>query len=299
MKPTMVPILVARALLATACGKGQETVDRPDLPAKELRVAEVAGALPVDDPFSDRWDAAREVLVPMVVQDVTEPRLTEAGVPTVSVRALRDGARIALRLEWADDAVDDLADTDRSVDQVAVQVPAVGDAEGIPDAMMGEEGKPVSITLWRASWQRRVDGGTWGIKALYPNALIDHYPENAAKDPGDHQTLARLYNPPGAVGNPVVADPGTRPVEDLTATGVGTLRPDPDGASTGKGVYRDGRWHVVIARPLAVAPGARTRLRPGESTLFAVAVWNGSADNRGSKKMRSVWIPLVMGKVGP
>lgn len=292
-------MLLCLAATAIACGKGPAGEDSPALAAKEIRVATTTGDLPATDPFSKQWTDAREVMVPMLVQDVAEPRLTEKGTETVSVRALRDGENIVFRLVWDDDGVDDLADTDRSVDGAAIQFPAIGEAEGLPDAMMGEKGKPVSISLWRASWQRRADGGTHGIEALYPNAAIDHYPADAVKDKEGRERLGKLYEPPRAVGNPVAKETITTPVEDLTAEGFGTLRPDEAGASVGRGEHRDGKWYVVISRRLDIAPGAKTLIRPGQSTYVAIAVWNGSRDHRGSKKMRSVWIPLVIGEVSP
>jgi len=299
MNSRRILILTVLLLAAVACGKGHSGEDSPTLAAKEIRVAKATGELPATEPFSKQWEGAREMLVPMLVQDVAEPRLTDKGAETVSVRALRDGDRIVFRLVWDDDGVDDLVDTDRSADGAAIQFPAVGSAEGLPDAMMGEKGKPVSITLWRASWQRRVDGGTHGIEALYPNAAIDHYPPEAAKDEAGRQILGKLYEPPRAVGNPVAADPLSTPVEDLSAEGFGKLRHDDAGKSVGRGEHRDGKWYVVISRRLDTAPGGKTQLRPGLSTYVAIAVWNGSRDHRGSKKMRSVWIPLVIEEVAP
>jgi DMSO reductase family type II enzyme heme b subunit len=292
--------LAILALLTLACaGCGEESVDATGLPAKELRAVAVAGELPGDDPFAASWDQAREVVVPLLVQDVAEPRLTEKGVETISVRALHDGRRIAILLSWEDDRTDDLSDVDRSADGVAVQFPATGDAEGVPDAMMGEEGKPVAIALWRASWQRQVDGGVTGVAALYPNASVDHYPPEAAKDPGKRAELAKLYEPPVAVGNPVAAKEMADPVEDLLAEGFGTLAHAEGPGSTGRGVHRDGRWHVVISRPLDLAAGTKTSLRPGRATYIALAVWNGGRDHRGSKKMRTIWVPLEIEEVSP
>jgi DMSO reductase family type II enzyme heme b subunit len=297
MNACRMTILVLLSLAVAGCGG--EGAGPGELPAKELRAARVEGDLPGDDPFASSWDQARDVIVPLLVQDVAEPRLTEKGVETLRVRALHDGQRIAILLTWEDDGTDDLVDVDRSADGVAIQFPATGGADGVPDAMMGEEGKPVAISLWKASWQRRVDGGTTGIAALYPNAAIDHYPPEAAKDPTKRAQLTKLYEPPVAVKNPVAAKEWPDPVEDLVAEGFGTLAHAEGPGSTGRGVRKDGRWHVVIARPLDLAAGAKTNLRPGQATYIAFAVWNGARDNRGSKKMRSIWVPLEITEVSP
>jgi hypothetical protein len=294
--PTFLLPLIALAV--PACG-GHPEAAGPDLPAKELRVASVEGALPRDDPFAAAWDRARVVVVALLPQDVAEPRLVAKGVESLRLRALHDGSDVAFRLEWEDAEVDDLVDTDRSSDAVAIQLPAAGEGRGLPDSMMGEKGKPVEIALWRALWQRRVDGGEVGIDALYPNRTVDHYPPDAAKDPEARATLARLYEPPVAVENPVAAKTIAGPVEDLQAEGFGTLRSLGAARSTGCGVHRDGRWHVVISRPLDLAAGARTSLRPGESTYVAVAVWDGGKNQRGALKMRSIWVPVTVEEVKP
>ncbi|MHC4860320.1 MAG: ethylbenzene dehydrogenase-related protein [Planctomycetota bacterium] len=292
-------LVVVATLAALACGGPGDGPGGPDLPAKELRAARVSGELPAADPFSPSWEQGREVVVPLLLQDVAEPRLTAKGVETLRLSALHDGKRIAFRIEWADGAVDDLVDTDRSTDGVAVQFPANPGESGLPDSMMGEKGKPVAIDFWRASWQRRVEGGETGVAALYPNALIDHYPPEAAKGAENRARLERLYEPPVAVGNPVAAKELASPVESLRSEGFGTLKHFAEQRATGKGLHREGKWHVVIARPLDTAPGTDTLLRPGKSTYIAVAVWDGGENQRGSLKMRSIWVPLELQEAPP
>ena len=51
------------------------------------------------------------------------------------------------------------------------------------------------------------------------------------------------------------------------------------------GVHRDGHWHVVIARALAVAKGPATvRLVPGQATPFSLAIWEGGHRERAGIK---------------
>lgn len=298
--PRRLAAIAALALLP-ACGERSEA-GRPDLAATEIRVGAVSADAPIEDPLSDVWAAAPAVRVALLPQDVAAPRLTEVGVEEMSVQGLQAGARVAFRLVWADETVDDLVDVRRATDAVAIQLPAAPLGDVPPDAMMGEAGRPVAIALWRALWQRRADGGTVGVDALYPNRTSDHYPPQAASDPDDRAVLERLYAPPRAVSNPVSTaseDPeGARTVEDLVAEGFGTLAPARS-RSGGRGVHRDGRWHVVIWRPLDVDPDPPTALRPGVSTHLAVAVWDGEWMHRGSRKMRSVWVPLVLAEGTP
>ncbi len=96
-----------------------------------------------------------------------------------------------------------------------------------------------------------------------------------------------LYAPARSVGY-VRAGPRTSAVEDLVATGPGTPAPAGRAASEGKGMRTGEGWAVVLVRPLPEG------LRRGARTQAAYAVWEGSQDEVGAKKMRSVWIPLLV-----
>jgi DMSO reductase family type II enzyme heme b subunit len=99
--------------------------------------------------------------------------------------------------------------------------------------------------------------------------------------------MAERYAPARALGNPMAA-PRVRPVEDLIAEGPGTLRPGGASSSDGRGARIAGGWQVVITRalPAGLVPGARTQV--------AFAVWQGAHSESGARKMRSVWVPMVL-----
>jgi hypothetical protein len=174
-------------------------------------------------------------------------------------------------------------------DACAVQVPQAL-AKEPPAPQMGEEGKTVQVTYWRADWQASVNGRGDTIRDLYPNASIDHYPFEAKpleNDAAAKKEMALRYAPARALGN-IRSGPRSSPVEDLIAAGPGTLSPGPSLGSKGKGVHGEDGWSVVISRrmPEGLAPGQRTHM--------AVAIWQGSERESGSRKMRSGWIPLLL-----
>lgn len=239
-----------------------------------------------DDPLDPAWNAAPVHATALLLQDMVEPRLLEASTPEARVRALTDGGRIAFRLDWDDPSGDDLPGVDRFTDACAVQLPAAAGAD-VPSPLMGEAGRTVEITYWRASWQAMVDGRGDSIEVLYPNATVDHYPFQAgplAKDPAAAEQMAALYAPARSLGR-AMAGPRTRPVEDLVAEGPGTLSPAAEAVSEGRGERTATGWAVVLTRPIPAA------LRDGR-TQVAVAVWQGAEREAGSRKMRSGWIPL-------
>jgi hypothetical protein len=119
---------------------------------------------------------------------------------------------------------------------------------------------------------------------------IDHYPFTAAplaKDAKAQAEMAQRYAPARALGN--IVSPTKRAVQDLVAEGPGTLTPAP-AISSGSGKRVPGGWSVAITRPLPKGLGL------GGRTQVAFAVWNGSEGDVGARKMRTVWIPLSVGK---
>jgi hypothetical protein len=224
----------------------------------------------------------------MIPQDLVEPRLMNPSTAEVKVRALTNGTEIAFRLEWLDENQSDTPGPARMVDACAVQIPQKIDKEP-PDPQMGMMGKLVQVTYWRADWQAAVDGRGDTIRDLYPNAAIDHYPFEAKPlEPGSQaqKEMASRYAPARTLGN-IRSGPRAQPVEDLIASGPGTLAPGPSLGSTGRGRHDKVGWSVVMRRPLPEG------LAPGQRDQVAFAVWQGSQREAGSRKMRTGWIPLL------
>ncbi len=278
MRRTLVPLL----LIATVgCGPHREA-PLPEVTAFR-RAALPAGP---DDPA---WRNVPAYVAPLLLQDLVEPRQLVATTPELKVRALHDGSRLAFLLRWPDPTVDDLPGAARFSDACAVQLP-LEPSRDLPAPQMGEPGRPVEITAWRASWQASVDGRPDDITALYPRAHPDHYPFTAPPlTPGspEQQEMARRYAPARALGN-VMEGPRTSPVEDLLAEGPGTLRPAPRLLATGRGQRTGEGWTVQLVRPL---PGG---LGPGMRGAVAFAVWDGAHQEVGARKMRTGWIPLAV-----
>jgi len=274
-------LLILTVLVLAACQKAPPAstaevlvVNRPSLPS---------------DPTDAAWNEVPVHVAPLILQDMVEPRLLKPSTAEVRVRAITDGTRLALRLEWTDSTKDDLPGPAHFSDACAVQFPAKVAAE-MPAPQMGEKGKPVEITFWRASWQATVDGRGDTIKDLYPNAAVDHYPYQAASlekgSPLQREMEAR-YSPARALGNRM-AGPRERAVEDLIAEGPGTVASAPPAGSDGRGRRTKDGWSVLIARPLPDG------LAPGKRSQVAFGVWEGSQQEGGSRKMRTGWIPIVV-----
>lgn len=240
----------------------------------------------LDDSVWGRVPVHQAKLLP---QDMVEPRELQVSTPFVNVQSATDGKRIVFRLSWNDATLDDMPGPGRFGDAVAVQLPAVTTAD-VPAPQMGENGKPVEITYWSAIFQAVVNGRPDDIHALYPQAKVDHYPFEAAplkRGSATQEEMAKRYAPARALGNPM-AGPRAVPVQDLVAEGPGTLHPADKSISTGNGKHGKDGWNVILIRPLP--NGAQL----GGRTQVAFAVWEGSHQEAGSKKMRTAWVPLAL-----
>ena len=247
----------------------------------------VDGDLPDTDPSADAWDAAQPVIVPLAAQQIAQPFLEKAGVAELEARALHNGSTVALKLEWADDAVDDLDGIRRFHDAVAVQIPARAGAT--PALTMGAPGTPVHILQWRATWQRDIDsGGKTGVDQIYPEVIHDVMPDDVLPP-----RTAQLYWVGREAGNPLSQVNRLTPVEEVVAEGFGSVTHLAKQTARGHGNHEDGHWRVALSVPSARA-GIGAPLAPGTSWPVAFAVWLGSQDNRGGRKHIANWQTLVL-----
>ena len=240
-----------------------------------------------DDPA---WERAPLHPAKLLLQDMVEPRLMQGSTASVNVQAVTDGQRISFRLSWNDPTADDLPGPGRFGDAVAVQLPTLTSPD-VPAPQMGEEGKTVEITYWSAVFQAMVNGRKDEIQAIYPRATVDHYPAEAASlksGSAAQQNMEKRYSPARSLGNPM-AGPRKLPVQDLIAEGPGTLRLADKPVSSGTGKRAKDGWTVLLSRPLPQGSQA------GGRTQVAIAVWEGSHQEVGARKMRTVWIPLALG----
>lgn len=259
-----------------------------------VQSAAVKGALPLTDPMSKAWGQAKEVTVKMTPQTAQEPKLAKASIGTVRVRALRNDGWVAFRLDWADPSESNTMRSDKFGDAAAVEFPMK--ANPLPDYRMGSEDKPVHLLLWRADRQWAKQSGKTFLERNYPRAHSDTYPftPRAGDDKAANQPERDQYLAAKAAGNPIV--PGIAPIiEELNAATWNQLSVQTHQDARGVGVYKNGRWYVVFARPITTADANDAPLPSGSPGLVAFAVWDGGSENAHSRKMVSEgWLRLKM-----
>ena len=103
----------------------------------------------------------------------------------------------------------------------------------------------------------------------------------------------------GAAGKPVNAwywraDEAER-ARHVTAEGLGTSRTLDLELVKARGVWKEGRWRVLIARAMSVGVPGAAQIRPGSEIGFGVAIWEGSHGERaGIKAFSGNWKPLAI-----
>jgi mono/diheme cytochrome c family protein len=249
----------------------------------------VPGLLPeaIPDPA---WDVAEPT--PIVVSPLW---WREYDAPDLRVQAIHDGRSLAIRLSWRDETRDHSAIRPQDFpDKAAVQF-FRGEHE--PFLGMGAMGGEVDIWLWDASAQADL-GGFADVESVYPDMAVDHYPFEEPSGGDGHPTArqSREFLSAWAAGNPR-SDP-TRPMPGSghRASGFGTLTTHPiaSQAVDGRGAWDEGRWGVVLRRPLRVDPDGGMVLAPGDRISIAFALWDGAARDRDGQKLVSIWHDLEL-----
>lgn len=227
------------------------------------------------DPNSDAWKRAIFVQVPLTAQ-AGQYFAGGGSIPVVTAKALNYNNKLYVRIEWNDDTVDDSTTRVQDfADAAAVEFPA-RTASTVPSICMGQADAGVNIWQWRADSQ----AGVKDPLVVHPNAQVDLY-----------SSTDSLFSTARAAGNPY-ANPDQGPIQTLVAQTFGTLTPAAVQDVKGAGMHKDGKWAVVFTRDFAAANGDQAGFSVGAKTDMAIAIWNGSQQDRDGHKSVSQFLTL-------
>jgi hypothetical protein len=266
---TAVLLIVGLAVLLRVTQWNMATAQTPLLTAVE------ATSDPGTDPTASVWDTAPSVELTLTAQSFLYP----AGgiVPTITAQAAHFNNTLYVRAVWQDDSVDDLTfATEEFSDAVALEFPAQS-ASSVPAVCMGQADAGVNIWYWRADAERGVSADPVHER---PGTVSDDYPF----------VEEELFASPAAYVGNVQAVTGA--AQNLVARSFGTLGPSGDQAVVGAGLHVDDEWTVVLARPFTSADADQATFVPGTTTDLAIAVWDGSNDDRDGQKSVSQFLRL-------
>lgn len=244
--------------------------------------------LPAEIPDSAWADVAATAVV------VSPLWWREYGEPDLRVQVLHDVQSLVIRLTWRDSSRNEYAVRPQDFeDQVAVQL-----FEGLrePFLGMGSTAGQVDLWVWNGGWQ--ADLAEYAdVDTTYPDMFVDEYQlEEKGDGPRPHATTRqnKAFLSGFAAGN-LRSDP-TRGIAGSVnqAKGFGTLTllPRPSQTVIAKGTWTDGRWSVVLRRPLEVSADAGLQLAVGDKLSIAFAIWDGAARDRNGQKLVSIWHDL-------
>ncbi len=238
-----------------------QTSEEPGAPVV-LKASRIRGNLPTD-PDDPRWKHTPHLAVPLAGQVLTKPRWQNHSVDAVTVRAYYNDTAIAFLLEWGDRFKD------------------VEHQPG-PDPDVKEFTYP-KIDLRKGRGEKLRDA----VRLQFPVTI----------PPGPERPHFFLGNP----GRPVALWHWQADLNEagknaaVKEVGEGFQKPfkaQSDDAQdvTGRGIWKDGRWKVVMIRTLV--PKVRDKdvtFEVGKLIPFAVHVWDGGNGEKGLMMSLSSW----------
>ena len=248
----------------------------------------VTEPLPTEDVTSSLWQRAPTANVPLSGQRTTQPMNMDAAVGSLNIRSLNNGEQVTFLLEWTDEAKDVGGGIAAYRDSVALQFPAAENGDPLNGFICmgigidGGETALMDIIHWRADLQRDIEEGFADVQDIFPNIGVSIYPNL------DSVT----FRPAEAVGNELASRSRSTPLERLYAEGFGELESRESVDAVGWGQWQEGKWKVIITRPLVSEDPLNSQLEPEQPTTLAIAAWDGGNQEVDGKKSVSSWLIL-------
>lgn len=244
----------------------------------DLAATKVEGEinLELDSPF---WND-----IPVRVVRLIPLNARRSPINRIKFQAAVNDEAAVFRLEWEDPTPNRTSSRHEDFKDAVAMEFALGDVllhthgHNEPFFGMGNRGKVVNIWQWRADWQTEIETKE---KLEYATKGLDL----------DTMIFGGETNPVDSL-NPF----RDVPVEEMNAEGFGTLTPQPRTKQNvlGKGVWKDGKWTVVLYRTLDSLNKWDSNLTGEQPVLIAFAIWDGANQDRNGRKVISMWQRLFL-----
>ncbi len=258
----------------------------------DIKVKKVNDNLAEDFANEKIWQSAEaDQIISLMGQPMAVPKPKETLTTEVKVTALHDGKWIAFRMKWKDSEPSEAGKLATFSDAVALEFP-LKESENLPPIMMGAKDAPVHLFHWRYQYQLDEKNGKKSIEKIYPNMTTDMYAMDF-KDAGNSK-VASQEQKDSFVGGMAAGNPQSfqkTAVDEILAEGFGTSAVMEKKSAKGFGVWKDGEWTVVIARPLNYEQASNILI--GKKSNVGFAVWQGGKKEVGGiKSLTMMWTPL-------
>ena len=283
-------------------GLEKEISMEENIPTKEgLTVKYIAADLKGADLALGQADLLK---IELQMQDLAFPN-GGGSVQEVEIRGFHNGETIFFGIKWNDASKNERAIAHAQFrDAVGLMFPLETVKEISPEKpfspRMGDRGKPVNIWHWKADWEKElhVEGGYEHMEDEYPNMWhdFDSDPHPDYFNKKVHESAPLMAG--GIATGSLLSQARGRSVEDLNAVGFGTLTSQEHQDVKGIGAWNNGKWNVVVYRPMVTSDENDVQFTPGMSTFLNMAVWNGiEGDRNGQKSISIRWRPLKIDTV--
>lgn len=160
-----IPILILLGIVTVAIGFGSEPPPSEDTGSVSLRLYQVEGSVPANDPNSSVWSSIEGSEFKLAPQVHWPPRIQEVTVKSVKVKGVHNGEELAILVEYNDP-------TEDAADGAALEF-MVGDKQAHfahGQEMLQVEGGPVNIWYWKKETGKALDMSAKGFDNLRPQA---------------------------------------------------------------------------------------------------------------------------------
>ncbi len=272
-----------------------------------LKTMLAVGDLP-DGPDDDAWNTVSSVELPMSGQIVASPRFWTPSANSVKIKSMYNNEDIVFLLEW-----DDMTNEQSEVysDAVALQFPTkIPEGLKKPYFAMGESGNSVVLWHWRAyeeslhaaekgsdeDSETATDGGSVVAEEQEEAGHVEA--EEVAEAESEEVVEAQEESAEEKTAEaPKEKFKGFMTIREMNAKGFKNLAVQPSNSqdSKGKGYWENGKWKVMITRPLVTGDKKiDIQFETGKLIPYALALWDGSNKEIGGQKSITSWYYLTL-----
>jgi len=255
----------------------------------------VDGNLP-EGPEDVAWGTIEAVELPLAGQIVASPRFWTPSANSVRIKSFYNKENIAFLVEW-DDRTNEQAET--YSDAVAIQFPTkIPEAQKKPYFAMGDSSNGVELLHWKAFDESILTAqGADDIETETDGG------EDLEEEEADEEAAAETEQEEAVVEEVAKEEfKGFYKIKEMNAKGFRRLSVQPDNSqnSLGKGHWKNGKWQVMITRPIFTADKKLdVQFEKGKLIPYALAVWDGSNSEIKGQKAISSWYYLTLEMTTP